>query len=156
MKIFLRKANRSDDIGMWLVRTAAINDIGEKYYPRSEIAKWASVEMPKKFGEIVERDDWYVAVQGDEIVATGLLDVSGKSLGAIFVRPDQQRKGLATMMLSKLEDVARDKGIDRLTLESTLNAFEFYEKNGFSIVKRSKYRLQNGYELDCIVMEKRI
>jgi len=151
-----RKAIRSDAVGMWAVRTAAIRAIEEKYYSKEEMLKWSPDKMPPSFEDMTEKYDWLVIEVDDSIVATGALDSEKKSIEAMFVMPDYQKKGFAKKILSDLEIIAKEKCFQILTLESTLAAELFYAKQGYRSVEKSKYHSPSGLELDCIKMEKHL
>jgi ribosomal protein S18 acetylase RimI-like enzyme len=70
------------------------------------------------------------------------------------VRPDYQGLGVGRLLLSSLELAAREVGLTSLRLSSTLNAAEFYRIAGFTVVKQSRFHHPNGFDLDCIDMEK--
>ena len=53
------------------------------------------------------------------------------------VADDLQGKGLGSQIISALEDVAREKGIQRIILSARENALQFYKSNGYEIVKKT-------------------
>jgi N-acetylglutamate synthase-like GNAT family acetyltransferase len=53
------------------------------------------------------------------------------------VSDDFQGKGLGSQIVSALEDVAREKGIQRIILSARENALQFYKNNGYEIVKKT-------------------
>ena len=59
-------------------------------------------------------------------------------------------------MLAYLERLAVEAGLSLLTLESTLNAAEFYRKCGFIGDEISVYQSPRGFNLDCIIMSKKL
>lgn len=95
-------------------------------------------------GRIPERDytqSFFVADSPEGFpAATGFLDVENASVEAIFTRPGFEGKGLATKILNAIKAEAKSLGFSELTLSSTPNAFEFYKRNGFCLVKESVYR----------------
>jgi hypothetical protein len=59
-------------------------------------------------------------------------------------------------MVSFLEDMARAAGLSKLTLDSTLNAADFYRRCGFAGDVVEKYQSPRGITLDCIRMTKAV
>ena len=53
------------------------------------------------------------------------------------VADDLQGKGLGSQIISVLENVAREKGIQRIILSARENALQFYNNNGYEIVKKT-------------------
>ena len=83
---------------------------------------------------------WLVFYDGDTPVACGglrPLDDGTSEIKRMFVTRNARRQGLASRMLSELEDIARDAGQSRirlLTTELLPEAIELYRKTGYAIV----------------------
>ncbi len=60
--------------------------------------------------------------------------------------------GIKKQMVSFLEDIARDAGLTKLTLDSTLNAAEFYRRYAFAGDALGTYESPRGITLDRIRM----
>ena len=75
-------------------------------------------------------------------------------LDAIFVRPDMMRRGVGKQIVSFLEDIGRAAGLTKLTLDSTLNAADFYRRCGFVGEVAGEYHSPRGITRDCIPMGK--
>jgi N-acetylglutamate synthase-like GNAT family acetyltransferase len=73
-----------------------------------------------------------VAERDGEVVGVGQLNGSGV-LTLCYVRPDMQRSGIGSLLLSSLEKVAADGGLERLTLTSTSTAYAFYQHHGYRV-----------------------
>ena len=147
----------SDDADrVWMVRSAAIENISQSFYSEDEINTWLFAEKPNEFEKVITSLEWYVAEIDSVIVGTGFVDIDTKEVGAIFVHPDYQRKGIGLAILKKLEEVARSNSLDELHIESTLNAEQFYRTVGFESEGRQQYNHVSGLKLACIKMTKRI
>lgn len=100
--------------------------------------------------------EFLVAERDGEIVACGGLHVEGRvaELSRIAVDPDHHREGFGTAILEGLEDVARERGCDRIVLTTAGRqraATEFYPEHGYERCGTSQ---QFGYDL--IDFEKRL
>ncbi len=87
-----------------------------------------------------KRGDFWVALQGDEVVGTiALIDFgSGGAVRKMFLRADQRGTGLAQSLLDTLVRHATDHGLPRLvlgTLAQMHAAHRFYEKNEFRAIE---------------------
>ncbi len=71
----------------------------------------------------------------------------------IPLHKDFQRKGIATLLLSEVEQIAEQYGVTQITSEVSLTARTFFEKKGYEVVKAQKYRT-NKLELTNFVMRK--
>ena len=72
----------------------------------------------------------------------------------MFTLPGFQGRGLAGLILAQVENTAILNGLKKITLESTLSAKIFYEKNGYKATERSEYCSPTGLMLGCFKMEK--
>ena len=73
---------------------------------------------------------------------------------AVFVKPEYARRGVAREVMQVLEQTAKQAGIKKLRLSSTLNAVPFYKAMGFHDLESSVYHSPSGVSLDCMLMEK--
>lgn len=70
-------------------------------------------------------------MQTDQGLA-GYIAVGRKShIHHLFVRADQQQKGIGRSLLDFVEQRSRESAIPQLTVRASLNAVAFYEKCGF-------------------------
>lgn len=70
-----------------------------------------------------------VAVANSSVVGTASLYKDNVRL--MFVDPAFQRKGIGGALLSRIENIAKEKGVVKLSLMSTLPAEGFYKRFGF-------------------------
>jgi N-acetylglutamate synthase-like GNAT family acetyltransferase len=147
----LRKARMEDAQAAWDIRNLAIQAGCQGFYTKAELRIWTQGEMPQAFLTMVERDFYLLEHQG-KILATGMLD--NDRIEALFVHPQVMGQGLGRDLLAHLESLARERGVTALTLESTLNAADFYRSCGFCGEGISQYHSPRGIVLDCVVMHK--
>jgi GNAT superfamily N-acetyltransferase len=155
MVIIIRKATTADAQDIFDVRFAAIRDQCKNYYPESALDAWTSGSPSERFRADVEQR-FYVATVNNAVIGTGMLDLDSGQLDAIFVHPLYLRQGVGRAIVSFLENIARINSVNRLKLESTLNAATFYRNLGFRGAQISKYVTSQGLELECIPMEKEV
>ena len=58
----------------------------------------------------------------------------------MFVHKDFQGKGIATILLNKIERYATATGIIRITSEVSLTARPFFEQRGYIVTEKQKRR----------------
>ena len=153
MKTRIRKAGADDAAAALEIRTAAILSQCQGHYPPESLAIWTNGAISEQFIQFVV-EQLYVATVNDAVVATGMIDRNTGRLDAIMVRPDVMRHGIGKQMVSFLEDIGRAAGLTKLTLDSTLNAAEFYRSCGFIGEAKGIYQSPRGIALDCIPMTK--
>jgi ribosomal protein S18 acetylase RimI-like enzyme len=97
-----------------------------------------------------------VATDGAMVVAFGQLNPDTGEVDAVYVLPERQGEGIGHMVLSDLEQRARERGLTTLELSATLNAADFYERAGYVRQRIAVHQLPTGVELQCIRMSKRL
>lgn len=127
------------------------------------MSNWTDGEMPASFIDKLAKDGYVAEVniylngkKYRQIIATGMIDLSNGFIDAIFVNPQHMGLGMGKEVLAYLERLAVEAGLSLLTLESTLNAAEFYRKCGFIGDEISVYQSPRGFNLDCIIMSKKL
>ncbi len=73
---------------------------------------------------------------------------------AIFVHPDFARQGLGSLILSTVEDAARQAGFHRFEMGSTLTGVPLYALRGYVEIERIAVPLGNGEALPVVKMAK--
>lgn len=94
----------------------------------------------------------WMAADGAQIVGIGVMAIreqpghfknpSGRSgyLMNMHTLPGYRRKGIASTILQKLEESARELGIQAFELHATTDGAPVYEKNGFQLHGEPTYR----------------
>ncbi|MGG1947751.1 GNAT family N-acetyltransferase [Trinickia sp. NRRL B-1857] len=151
----IRKAKRDDASDAWDIRKASVHVACAGHYPEAALSAWVDGAPSDNWATIVERG-FYLALDNDRPVGTGMLTVESGQVDAIFVRPSSMGRGIGRKMLEYLEALARDSGLVELRLDATLNAAPFYREHGWVGDSISTYRSPRGLELACIPMTKRL
>ncbi len=84
-------------------------------------------------------------------------NINGSSLYIIFlaVRKKFRRNKLGSLLLEKVEDVAKAYGVNDITLVTKSNLIEFYKKNGYSFEEKLPEFLPNR-EYESFLMRKKL
>ena len=96
-----------------------------------------------------------VALADDGPVGFAMMDSRGNIL-LMYVSPEATGQGVGDKLLCALEVRARASGLNRLTLESTVNARSFYQKYGFTDASDGSGQPGNAGKLQCRAMEKNL
>jgi GNAT superfamily N-acetyltransferase len=87
--------------------------------------------------------EFLLGLWGEEPVAMGGLAVDGDAGEVVRMRvdPDRQRRRYGSLVLSALTVAARERGLERLRLETNaeLGATAFYRARGFEEVDRKRH-----------------
>lgn len=155
----IRSATEGDAKPILDLRRASIRAFGPEGYHDEQVDAWAA----QPFGaapyleSIRDESEYVIVAEGDgELAGFGRLDLDTGVLSAVYVRPGYARNGLGSSLLSHLESVARNVGLDSLSLHASLNAAEFYEANGYERVETVEHEVIGGVELVCIEMNRNL
>lgn len=77
----------------------------------------------------------FVAEVNSQVVGSGCL--IDNEIRLMFVDPSEQKKGIGTSILSRIESAALQKGIKELNLYSFLGAVQFYKCKGFEVTGKA-------------------
>jgi ribosomal protein S18 acetylase RimI-like enzyme len=108
-------------------------------------------------GYIDNGGDFLVVEDEGKIIGMGALRRKEEGCGEIRrmrVDPQYWRKGIGQWILSKLEEIAREKKYSRLVLDTSVHqlpAQKLYQKNNYKEIRREEIK-----GIECIVYEKEI
>jgi len=153
--IVIRKATASDVDAFCDIKHRAINEKCIEDYSAEQLTVWTQdVISERLINDIVT--SFYVSELAGKVIGSGKVNLKTGEVDAIFVDPDFFGKGAAKLMLIHLETLAKQHGISSLSLESTLNAANFYRACGFIGDEVSTYHCARGISLDCVIMKKQL
>ena len=116
------------------------------------LAKWLANKTTRDFLSWLAAEDNFcvVAEANDRIMGVGLLHRSGE-VRLCYLAPGAQGRGSGKAILGALEEKAREWGLRKLHLESTVSARPFYERVGY----RSRGAAKAGFGIShCHPYEK--
>lgn len=163
-----RIATSADARQLLQTRHDAVMYNGRDIYPQEVLQAW----VPKITAETIAAETHslksadritFVAEDYDEnaeakpkIVGLTTLVVSTSSVWQCYVLADYGGKGIGNRLMDMLEEKAREKGIKKLIISSSLMAFDFQKKRGFVPLNSYEYDLGESLSLTCYMMEKEL
>jgi putative acetyltransferase len=150
----IRLGTISDTEKISQIHKESIDKLCKDCYSPDNIEKWTSILNPEIYENAIKEKILIVAEEGNKICGFGILDIDNAELCAIYIQPNQIKKGIAKNILSKLESIALEKNVRNLSLCSTINALEFYKKQGYIEAGKTFHELSNGVKLNCVKMHK--
>lgn len=154
--ITIRHATPDDAWDVVRVHFDSVHHVAAKDYPVEILNEWSppvSEERVRKFLNNGADVKLVAQVNGD-VVGFGELLTDKNQLGAVYVASSAVGRGVGKSIMACLEDIAKQKNVTFLEMESSVTAFPFYQKLGYVTVKHSLHRLGNGLEMACIKMRK--
>ena len=100
----------------------------------------------------------FIAERGGELLGWAAQDAAPNYISDLWVRPDQQGKGVGRALLLHLVEVIRSTGHETATIQtqaSNVGAIRLYERCGFTIIWRGiEYSKSLGVDLEKVHLEK--
>lgn len=89
----------------------------------------------------VQRELFFVAVEGDVMVGTAMAGYDGHRgwVYAVAVKPSHRRRGIGAALMARVEEGLRAVGCPKLNLQvraSNREAVAFYERLGYAVEER--------------------
>ncbi|MFB6100886.1 MAG: GNAT family N-acetyltransferase [Candidatus Nanohalobium sp.] len=149
----IRKYRESDAEEKHELHMKTIREVASPDYSDTQIDAWTTFDPDNATDE--DKTERWIAVEDDKIVGFGDYVPEEEEITGIYVHPGYLRKGIASRLLEKVEEDARERGIKKLSLVSTVTAKEFYEEHGYSVLGSMMYET-GGEELETFRMEKNL
>ncbi len=130
-----------------------VHAINAKDYNQDQLAAWAPRDGSyKRWQQRLHDHLVYIAVENEKIIGFGDITAQGY-LDHLFIHKDFQGQGVASSLLSKLEEKARNLGLKELHTQASITAKPFFERRGFLVMHKQE-KLHNGVKLTNYVMHK--
>lgn len=137
----------------------SIREVASVDYPRAVIDGWAPevTERSIRFTVANPENELRVVAEIDgQIVGIGATMIEKRQLRACYVSPVGLRKGVGTAIVNRLEEIAKENGLNRFELDATITAEPFYQKLGYTSVRRMRHQTSAGTDMDAVFMTKNL
>jgi len=154
--MMIRKALPSDAPGIHEMHMRSIRDNCASHYSPREIAAWGG----RKYDEArrvrtIQNDHVLVLVQKGTVLGYSHLSHDGE-LRALYLDSSAIGQRLGKQLLERVEEEAKTQKLDRIFLDSTINAVGFYSHHGYVSAGEEHTVTINGEQIRCLPMEKRL
>ena len=150
----IREYNFDDAEAHAKVHRESVRGIASKDYRNEVIEAWACKE-PEDSPLDDEKKRFVAETEEGEVVGFSDYDKETNELSGLYVKPGHTRKGVGEKLLQKIEEDARETGLDRLWCKSTITAKDFYKKHGFKVDEETSHEI-GGLEMKAYIMEKKL
>lgn len=130
-----------------------VHNINARDYTPEQIEAWApAIPDEMRWHERLRANFTYVAEAGGQMVGFSELERSGR-IQTLYVHHQHVSMGIGSRLMSEMETRARQLGARRLTVESSLSAYPFFQRRGFRLVRAQDVDLR-GVTLRNFIMER--
>jgi GNAT superfamily N-acetyltransferase len=156
MIIKIRKTKEEDCRRVAHVHRFSIRKLCGPSYSQDVIDSWAGGSTADGVRRSLPRKDLNNIVAEVDGVICGIGASVNNRIWLVYVHPKWVDHGVGAKILKRLENDMFKKKIKNITLESSLNAYNFYLRNGYSKVKKKTLQFRNGVRVPCIEMKKKL
>lgn len=109
------------------------------FYPEEVINFLYKEHSEEKIIEMSNTKDLFVVKKDGTVIGVGGLE--DNYIETVFIHPKYQNQGIGKAIMEKLESRAKEKGIDEVILNASINAVPFYKKMDYK--KQRKIEQEN-------------
>jgi putative acetyltransferase len=132
-----------------------VHNVNSKDYSQAQVDVWAPRTIDKyNWNRRLSENITYVVEYDKQILGFANLTPLGL-LDLMYVHKDFQRQGVATVLLRKLEEQAKNSGLKEIFLEASVTAKTFFERLGYHVESAQNKELR-GVKFDNFIMKKLI
>ncbi|HEU4838609.1 MAG TPA: GNAT family N-acetyltransferase [Micavibrio sp.] len=158
MNIVIRPYKPGDARTFAEIHYNAVHKLAKSHYPDHIIDDWSASIDDSRIKQIQDSADEEIRIVAEvdgRPAGIGCVIPEKSELRACYVHPDYARRGVGSQIVAALEKIALDSGAEELLLDASLNAKNFYEKNGYaSLGKIMHSSRQSGTLIECMRMKK--
>ena len=139
----LRQITIKDQLELKKVYFDSIQSLNEKIYSQEQKRAWSSQSWinPNFDKSITQGKGWLLSEKG--IIIAFATRYPNNRIALFYCKGKFQRKGCGSKLLHKLEDEARQEGLDSLSTEASLISYELFLKNDSKIIRKEKVTINN-------------
>jgi putative acetyltransferase len=114
-----------------------LNKINRLHYSDKVIDEIIAKNTPENIKNDMQDELIVVADLYGKIIGTARVQTEKKKnyFGSVFVHPDYINQGIGRELLNNLEELLSRQGTEKVIILSSVNAVEFYEKQGYERTK---------------------
>ncbi len=131
-----------------------IRNVNSKDYPNDIIAVWSARTKAQSFRKSADKCKRWVAIEDNKIV--GFCDHNFKcELWGLYIHKNYLSRGIGSLLLKIAENSLRKQGCKKITVKSTITAKKFYQKNGYTVVKKGIHKIKDK-KVHIYIMTKKL
>ncbi|MEA5554809.1 GNAT family N-acetyltransferase [Anabaena cylindrica UHCC 0172] len=124
--------------------------------PNYNLSQIESLIKNQRLARIQINEVILVAEYKHEIIGFASLLNQQSRIGGIYVHPNFVRQGIGTQMLDAIEEMARQNKYKFIDVMSSSSSVDFYQKNGYQIIRESDFYCEDNVRITCINLEKQL
>jgi putative acetyltransferase len=153
-KIIIRRAVPQDADQIAELYFNTVTNINKKDYTPKQIEIWAATSLNvDNWKRKVDEQFFFIAEIENEIAGFASVTNDGY-IDFMYVHKDHQRKGVASALINKLEEIIQNLNIQEAWAHVSITARPFFRKKGFKVTELYTKSVM-GVEFDDAIMRKK-
>lgn len=153
MDFLIKRATLRNLSEIVAIHKSCVLETNAKFYSKNIINEWLDQISEKSVREQFKNSSWYILKINSKIIGFTQFSIKDKILYQINISPKHQRKNYGWYLYEFVEKKFKNNKINKISLNSTLNAFKFYKSLGFKSLNKTRFKLKKEY-VQMIKMEK--
>jgi putative acetyltransferase len=150
----IRKTTPKDASQIGRVYNTAIID-GDHYTEYKEDALLFPDNHPPKKLYNQDSNITYVVEIQDQIVAWSSLNLDNQFLDGLFVDPDYQSRGFGSRLIEKIEEEAKDQGLNQIYIASDPHIVPYYTSKNYQVMEETTMKgIEEEKDVKCVILAK--
>ena len=151
----IRRFSNGDEISLFSVFLSSVHTLASHYYTQEQIDAWAPTDIdPEQWANHMKELRPFVVEVDGEIAGYADLQPNGY-IDHFFVSGTYPRQGVGTLLMNRIHEEARQRGIGELTSNVSKAAEAFFLRHGFHVVERG-FPACRGVTLQNALMRKNL
>ncbi len=149
----IRRFKAGDEAALFRVFFSAVHGIASRDYTREQIDAWAPADIaPELWAQHMSTLRPFVVETDGEAVGYADIQPSGR-IEHFFVSGSYPRRGVGTLLMSRIHEEAKLLGVGELRSEVSKTAEPFFVLHGFQVLER-RFPVRRGVMLQNALMQK--
>lgn len=127
----VRQFKETDAIIVSKIISRCLFEVSAPFYPKKILKNVSNFYSPEEAVSAAKTKKFLIYEQDNQILGSARLEIETGHIGGVFVDPEHNGQGIGSQLMSELEEFARENGLKKTSLGSSLNAVSFYERLGY-------------------------
>jgi putative acetyltransferase len=153
--IVIKEAEADDFEALKNLFIDTVHTINAKDYTKEQILAWAPNSLTASEFKEKLKDSYLFKAEKKRCIVGFINLLPSGLIGYLYVDKNFINKKIATMLLKKAEQKAKDLVLTQISLEASITSYPFFKKRGF-VEEIKQMKLHNGFYFQNYRMTKKI
>ena len=153
--MYLRQITKKDQLQLKRVYFDSIVSLEDEFYDNEQKIAWSSQAWNNpEFEKSLNEGIGWVICKSDKVIAFAIRYPQNR-IALFYCKGDSRRKGYGTILIKKIEEDAKNEGLDFLITEASLISYKLFQRNQWEVLSKEKIII-NGKNFERYKMIKNL